>query len=213
MRALAYGLLGLGALGCAASWHDRHHEWRHGADRFGFSPREPGAGASDLTAALGVRRGDRIAAVGVDDALLEALATAVGESGRVHAVALGERRASDLEALVKQRQASNVFVVLATPDDPRLPSAGIDLALVHAAAVVEGGSPIFLDRVRASLAPGGRVALLGGETCGRPWFGAEGHRAWHVAQWGLRAARLEEVARFRAQSRGKVVLYAARDAA
>jgi hypothetical protein len=166
-----------------------------------------------LTAALGVRRGDRVAAIGVDDALLETLAAAVGDTGRVHVVALGERRASDLEAIVKQHQAVNVFVVLASPDDPRLPQAGIDLAIVHAAALVEGGSPIFLDRLRASLAPGGRVALLGAGIEGRPWFGAEGQSNWHVAQWGLRSARLEEVARFRTPYRGRVALYAARDVA
>ncbi len=80
---------------------------------------------------------------------------------------------ASLRRRARERGQGNVVPVLAAPDDPRLPAASVDLLFVcntyhHLEDRVE-----YLRRLRRSLRPGGRVAVI--ELEDLPWYA--GHAA------------------------------------
>src|SRR5262249_18425304 len=84
-----------------------------------------------VIAALGVHRGDRVAALGAGSGYFTLrLARAVGPSGRVYAVDVDEAMNAYLRERVAQAGLSNVEVILGRFEDPLLPDGGIDLVLV-----------------------------------------------------------------------------------
>ncbi len=114
-----------------------------------------------VIAALGLEPGDRVADVGAGAGYFTfRLADAVGPSGRVYAVEVDEDKVRDLERAVQIEDVGNVDVVLGELDDPRLPDRGIDLVfLCNTYHHIEGRDAYFA-RLKADLAPGGRVAIV-----------------------------------------------------
>ena len=88
------------------------------------------------------------------------LARRVGPAGRVYAEDITPRYVEELRARVRREALGNVTVVLGTPDDPRLPAAAVDVALlVHMYHEIEQPYALLYNLAR-SLRPGGRVAIL-----------------------------------------------------
>ena len=54
----------------------------------------------------------------------------------------------------------NVVVILAEPDDPMLPPAGVDLVFTSNTYHHIGERPAYFGRLQAALRPGGRVAIV-----------------------------------------------------
>jgi arsenite methyltransferase len=88
------------------------------------------------------------------------LADAVGPDGVVYAVDVDEDMLDHLTRSAAERGYANVKAVRAAFDDPRLPDAGIDLVFSANTYHHLEDRPAYFARLRADLAPGGRVAIL-----------------------------------------------------
>ena len=117
--------------------------------------------AGQLIRAMGVRPGMTVADIGAGSGYHTfTLAAAVGPAGRVYAEDIIDSYLAGLRSEVAARGLANVVVVRGTPDDPKLPPAAVDRAvLVH--MYHEIGNPYaLLWRLAGSLKPGARVGVI-----------------------------------------------------
>jgi ubiquinone/menaquinone biosynthesis C-methylase UbiE len=113
----------------------------------------------DVVRVLGLSPGGRVADIGAGKGyFVPYLSDAVGESGRVYAVEV----ASELTQAMENRfaDASNVEVVLGSPEDPLLPDGQIDLLLIVNTYHHIENRHLYFRRLLADLAPEGRVAVI-----------------------------------------------------
>lgn len=149
-------MLSVGAFVCTWAW-EIHAEPQSQSqaqpttlDRF----RQP----ERVVAALDLRRGQRVADVGAGNGYFTfRLAEAVGVTGRVVATDIDDRA---LEALRAHRPAlKQVVIRKVTPDDPGLERATYDLIFLSQVDHYLGDRAQYLERLRAALAPKGRIAV------------------------------------------------------
>ena len=117
--------------------------------------------ASQVMTRLGIGAGDRVADIGAGGGYYTMrVAPKVGPKGVVFAQDIVPRYLSKLKARVRRAGLRNVRFVLGTPSDPRLPRASVDTALlIH--MYHEIAQPYdLLWKLRASLKPGGRIAIV-----------------------------------------------------
>ena len=87
------------------------------------------------------------------------LASAVG-TGRVYAVEIDTGFLAELDRKVDELHIANVETVLGTPDDPKLPTRTLDLALMHDVLHHVDERLVYLKAVATYLKPAGRVAIV-----------------------------------------------------
>src|SRR5205823_9904157 len=88
------------------------------------------------------------------------LARAVGPTGKVYAVDIDRDMTDLVTKRAKERGASNIAVMLAKPDDPLLPTRGVDLILtVDAYHHIENRVSYFAN-LQKYLRPDGRIAIV-----------------------------------------------------
>lgn len=126
--------------------------------------------------ALAIRPGEHLADIGAGSGYFTfRLADATGPAGRVYAVDIDE---SDLERLrrsARERGLSNVSPVLARPESPGLPAAGLDLLFLCNTYHHLPDRVGYLRGLRMTLRPGGRIAII--EMQDLPWYlGHGGHQ-------------------------------------
>jgi ubiquinone/menaquinone biosynthesis C-methylase UbiE len=115
----------------------------------------------ETVAALGLRAGMVVADLGAGSGYFsKRLSTAVGEAGTVFAVDLEPNLVVHLRDRAEREGTRNVIPVLASKDDPRLPARGVDLVLVVDTYHHLDRRREYLERVRACLREGGRVAVV-----------------------------------------------------
>ncbi len=113
-----------------------------------------------LVAALGVVPGQVIADIGAGTGYFNRyFARAVGDSGCVYAVEIEPALVAHMVERARREGTPQVRPVLATPDDPRLP-VGLDLVFLCNTYHHIDGRIAYFTRLRAALAPGGRVAIV-----------------------------------------------------
>lgn len=110
---------------------------------------------------LRIRRGTVVADIGSGDGYLTwHLAARVGQEGRVYAVDIDEKALATLRQSAQAQKLSQVETVLGAADDPRLPVATLEVALIvdayHEFTAHEG----MLRGMYAALRPGGRLGIL-----------------------------------------------------
>lgn len=111
-----------------------------------------------VLAALGLRRGQRVADVGAGRGYFTfRLADAVGPKGRVVATDIDDEALAALRALAEGRP--NVVVRKVEADDPGLEAGGYDLVLLAQVDQYVRDRVDFLARLRVAIAPGGRLAV------------------------------------------------------
>jgi SAM-dependent methyltransferase len=110
---------------------------------------------------LGVKPGMRVADVGAGDGYYTVrLAKRLGPGRTIYAEDVTEPHLDRLTGRLAREGITRVTIVHGMPADPRLPPGSVDLALL-AHVYHEVAQPYeFLYRLRASLAPGGRVAII-----------------------------------------------------
>jgi len=128
----------------------------------------------EVVAALELRPGDRVADLGAGGGYFTfRLAEAVGPEGRVLAVDVDDGLLAYLAERAREEGRTNVEPVRAAYDDARIPAPGADLVFTcNTYHHLEDRSAYFA-RLRSSLRPGGRVAIVD-FTPGRAPFGAHG---------------------------------------
>ncbi len=109
----------------------------------------------------GVRVGSRVADIGAGDGYyVSRLSPIVGASGRVYGNDIIADYLRLLDSRVRREKLGNVDVVLGDPHDPRLPTAGVDIAImIHMYHEIE--QPFgLLWNLATAMAPGGRLVIL-----------------------------------------------------
>jgi predicted methyltransferase len=88
------------------------------------------------------------------------MAKRVGPSGRVYATDIQQGMIDLLERRISMEGLTNVTTVLGGMDDPKLPAHAIDLAIMVDVYHELQQPQIFLQRLKDTFKPGGRLVLL-----------------------------------------------------
>lgn len=126
---------------------------------------------------LELGEGDRVADLGAGRGYFTfRLADAVGAEGRVYAVDITEEIVRELREEAASRGYDNVEVVLAEPDDPRLPDGGVDVVFSCNVYHHIEDRVAYFDELRRDLTADGRVVVvdLRGQLPYR-WLSPPGH--------------------------------------
>ena len=88
------------------------------------------------------------------------LAEAVGPGGKVYAVDIDRGMAELIARRATAEGRRNVEVILATPQDPSLPRAAVDLIFTSNTYHHIDNRIAYFTKLRSTLRPGGRVAII-----------------------------------------------------
>lgn len=118
---------------------------------------------------LEIRPGDHVADLGAGSGYFTfRLANAVGPSGKVYAVDIDEEMNEIITKRADKLGATNIQVILAQRNDPKLPTTGVDLVLtVNTYHHIDDRIAYFAN-LRKYLRPNGRVAVIDFDR--RTWF-------------------------------------------
>ena len=132
-----------------------------GADWLVRSEREQEEEPDKALAALQITNGSVVADIGAGVGYFTwRMADLVGPTGKVYANDIQPEMIQMLKKNIKDRGLTNVEPVLGKFDDPGLPKAAVDLALLVDVYHEFSEPQKMLDRIRESLKPGGRLVLL-----------------------------------------------------
>lgn len=110
---------------------------------------------------LGIQPGSIVADVGAGSGYFTVkLAALVGPAGRVYANDIQQGMLNIIRRKLERDRLTNVTLVLGTDDDPRLPPASLDLALLVDVYHELLAPQAMLQHLREALKPGGRLVLL-----------------------------------------------------
>jgi len=110
---------------------------------------------------LGLQPGIRVADIGAGDGYYTVrVARRLGGAGTIYAVDITAEYLKRLEARLKREGVSGVALVHGQPGDPKLPPAAIDVAILSHVYHEVSNPYEFLYRLRPSLGPGARVAII-----------------------------------------------------
>ena len=116
---------------------------------------------AELVRALRIRPGMRVADVGAGTGYFSRyLSNAVGANGTVFSADTEPELVRHLRERAEKEETANVVPILASPDNPRLPHGGIDLVLLVDTFHHIDHRVAYFGRLRATLAPAGRVAVV-----------------------------------------------------
>ena len=114
-----------------------------------------------LLKALDVKPGQVVCDMGCGNGFYTLkLANLCGKEGKVYAVDIQQGMLDRLRQNMAERKLANYEAVLGAADDPRLPAGRIDLALLVDVYHEFSQPQKMLRKIRASLAPDGRMVLL-----------------------------------------------------
>jgi protein-L-isoaspartate O-methyltransferase len=123
--------------------------------------REDEEAPSKAISALKIQPGQVVADIGAGSGYYTVrLARVVGPTGRVFATDIQPGMLGLLRGNVAKAQLENVTPVLGAPDDPMLPAASIDLAIMVDVYHELAAPQAFLRRLRPALKKDGRLVLL-----------------------------------------------------
>ncbi|MEO8681935.1 MAG: methyltransferase domain-containing protein [Vicinamibacterales bacterium] len=110
---------------------------------------------------LGLKPGMVVADIGAGSGYYAVrMAKRVGPSGRIYATDIQQGMLDIIDRRIKADHLDNITTVLGGFDDPNLPAASLDLAImVDVYHELQSPQP-FLQKLRAALKPGGRLVLL-----------------------------------------------------
>jgi len=110
---------------------------------------------------IGVQPGMVVADVGAGDGYFSIyLAKRVGKTGKVFANDIDEKALGVLKERCRWENIENVTIIKGKPDDPLLPEAEIDLALLVNVIQQIENLPLFFGRLKKSLKPGGVIVII-----------------------------------------------------
>ena len=132
-----------------------------GADWLERSEREQEESPDVAVRLLQIPQGASVADIGAGSGYITLLlSAAVGPTGRVFANDLQPQMIEILRRRLASQNVNNVTLVQGSVDDPNLPPASVDLALMVDVYHELSRPQVMLQKLRTALKPGGRLALL-----------------------------------------------------
>jgi len=132
-----------------------------GADWLERSEREQEESPDVAVRLLQIPQGASVADIGAGSGYITLLlSAAVGPTGRVFANDLQPQMIEILRRRLASQNVTNVTLVQGSVDDPNLPPASVDLALMVDVYHELSRPQAMLQKLRTALKPGGRLALL-----------------------------------------------------
>lgn len=123
--------------------------------------REQEEAPSLAIAALDLRAGMKVADIGAGSGYYTVrMARTVGPEGRVYATDIQVGMLSMIQRRARHEQLQNIVPVLGAVDDPKLPPAALDLALMVDVYHELAEPQAFMRRLREALKPDGRLVLI-----------------------------------------------------
>lgn len=117
--------------------------------------------AARVVRTLGLQRGQSVADIGAGGGYFSVLlARAVGPRGRVYAVDISPGSIAYIKQYAAAQQTPNVKPILAAADNPGLPDDSVDLVFIRNTYHHLGDRVAYFSRLKRSLRPGGRVAVI-----------------------------------------------------
>lgn len=114
-----------------------------------------------IPGALGLKPGMSVADIGAGTGyFLKHFSDAVGPSGKVYAVDIEPKLAEYMRQRARRENTSNVTVVLAEPDDPKLPAGALDVIFICDTWHHINDRLDYLGLLARALKPGGIVAVV-----------------------------------------------------
>ena len=162
-------LVGLMALGAArahaasddATSHKSFADVQQWVSVFDDPARDAYQKPAEVVHALRFRSGMRVADVGAGTGYFSRyLSTAVGVTGAVFAADTEPELVRHLRERAEKEQTDNVVPILASADNPRLPRGAVDLVLLVDTFHHIDRRIAYFRRLRGTLTPGGRVAVV-----------------------------------------------------
>jgi len=115
----------------------------------------------EVMASLAFRPGERVADVGAGSGYFTIpIAKAVGSEGKVWAVDIQQAMLDFIADRLSGEGLRNVELVLAEPDDPRLPARGVDTILMVDTMHYVKQRAAYGAKLSAALAPDGRLVII-----------------------------------------------------
>ena len=129
--------------------------WLNEADR------DKARESEQIVRLMGIQPGMAVADIGAGTGYHTVrLSPVVGPRGRVYAQDVTPEYLADLERRLERAELDNITAVLGAPDDPKLPAASLDAAiLIHMYHEIEQPYA-FMHRLAGSLKPGARVGVV-----------------------------------------------------
>jgi ubiquinone/menaquinone biosynthesis C-methylase UbiE len=109
---------------------------------------------------LGLRPGEVVADIGAGSGYFALRIARHVPEGRVYAVDVRKELLAHLEQGATAAALANVTPVLAPPDDPRLPAGRVDRVFICNVWHHIDDQPVYLQRLRTALAPGGEIVMI-----------------------------------------------------
>lgn len=113
-----------------------------------------------LLRALDLNASDLVADIGAGTGFFSFRLARMVPSGRVYSVEVQQALVDTLSARAARMDIRNVVPVLGATDNPNLPEGKVDLALIVSSYHEFSYPREMLDRIRRSLAPGGRLVIV-----------------------------------------------------
>ena len=132
-----------------------------GADWLDRSERETEEAPDEALDAIGIKKGWSVADIGAGSGYMTVrLSRRVGATSQVYANDIQQGMLDLLDKRLKKSRITNVHPVLGSQDDPKLPAASIDLALLVDVYHEFSAPQLMLRHIREAIKPGGRLVLL-----------------------------------------------------
>jgi ubiquinone/menaquinone biosynthesis C-methylase UbiE len=132
-----------------------------GAEWLDRNERETEENPDEALSIIGIKKGSSVADIGAGSGYMTVrLSKRVGSNGVVYASDIQQPMLDILDKRLKSSRITNVQLVLGAPDDPKLPPASIDLALLVDVYHEFSQPQAMLRGIHQALKPGGRLVLL-----------------------------------------------------
>ena len=157
---------GLPSTASAEEQHDSHHRRPENIESYlehlDRPERAKEQKPADVVAALGLKPGMSVADIGSGSGYFtRRFVEAVTESGMVYAVDIEPEMLRYAKSSVEHMHVPyTAEFIEATPDNPKLPSASVDLIFLCNTYHHLEDRPAYFSRVRSALKPGGRIAVI-----------------------------------------------------
>jgi ubiquinone/menaquinone biosynthesis C-methylase UbiE len=132
-----------------------------GAEWLDRNERETEENPDEALSIIGIKKGSSVADIGAGSGYMTVrLSKRVGSNGVVYANDIQQPMLDILDKRLKSSRITNVQLLLGAPDDPKLPPASIDLALLVDVYHEFSQPQAMLRGIHEALKPGGRLVLL-----------------------------------------------------